>query len=166
MSGIIDCEMHIGDEVFVHGYIDEIRNDTIIIRNVGGYFGTTRDEVFYYEEDGYGTMNKAEPNSSEIPNNCETCRHWWKSEEVCLLDDCQYEPEFEPHHRGEVTEMVEPQIIACPIQDDYAWIYEDEPQTDCKNCNNHDRCVYQPKDEPQRKGASDGNESNDCSRER
>lgn len=62
MSGIIDCEMHIGDEVFVHGYIDEIRNDTIIIRNVGGYFGTSRDEVFYYEEDerGYGTMNEAD----------------------------------------------------------------------------------------------------------
>lgn len=51
MGRIIDCEMHIGDEVFVHGYIDEIRNDTIIIRNVGGYFGTSRDEVFYYEED-------------------------------------------------------------------------------------------------------------------
>ena len=77
MSGIIDCEMHIGDEVFVHGYIDEIRNDTIIIRNVGGYFGTSRDEVFYYEEDerGYGTMNEAdrktEPSNSEKPNNCE-----------------------------------------------------------------------------------------------
>ena len=74
MSGIIDCEMHIGDEVFVHGYIDEIRNDTIIIRNVGGYFGTSRDEVFYYEEDerGYGTMNEADrktENSSEKPNN-------------------------------------------------------------------------------------------------
>jgi hypothetical protein len=72
MSGIIDCEMHIGDEVFVHGYIDEIRNDTIIIRNVGGYFGTSRDEVFYYEEDDYGTMLKADrkdENSSEKPNN-------------------------------------------------------------------------------------------------
>ena len=89
MSGIIDCEMHIGDEVFVHGYIDEIRNDTIIIRNVGGYFGTSRDEVFYYEEDelGYGTMNEAdrktEPNSSEIPNNCEACEHWSDTEDGC-----------------------------------------------------------------------------------
>ena len=67
-------QMKIGDEVFVHGYIDEIRNDTIIIRNVGGYFGTSRDEVFYYEEDerGYGTMNEADrktENSSEKPNN-------------------------------------------------------------------------------------------------
>lgn len=37
--------MKIGDEVFVHGYVDEIRKDTVIIRNNGGYFGTTEDEV-------------------------------------------------------------------------------------------------------------------------
>ena len=49
------------------------------------------------------------PTSSEKPNNCETCRHWWKSEDVCMLDDCHYEPKDEPHHSGEVTEMVEPQ---------------------------------------------------------
>ena len=45
MSEIIDCEMHIGDEVFVHGYIDEIRNDCIIIKNDGGYFGTVKGEI-------------------------------------------------------------------------------------------------------------------------
>ena len=75
MSGIIDCEMHIGDEVFVHGYIDEIRNDTIIIRNVGGYFGTSRDEVFYYEEDerGYGTMNEADRKNEPQSEYCPTC---------------------------------------------------------------------------------------------
>lgn len=33
---------------------------------------------------------------SEKPNNCDTCRHWWKSEDVCLLDDCHYEPKDEP----------------------------------------------------------------------
>ena len=62
MSEIIDCEMRIGDEVFVHGYIDEIRKDVIIIRNEGGYFGTVPSEMFYYEEDinGYGTMNEAD----------------------------------------------------------------------------------------------------------
>ena len=32
--------MKIGDEIYVHGYIDEIRKHTIIIRNDGGYFGT------------------------------------------------------------------------------------------------------------------------------
>ncbi len=37
--------MKIGDEVYVHGYIDEIRSDTIIIRNDGGYFGTVPTEV-------------------------------------------------------------------------------------------------------------------------
>lgn len=35
----------IGDEVYVHGYIDEIRNDTVIVRNKGGYFGTVKDEI-------------------------------------------------------------------------------------------------------------------------
>lgn len=37
--------MNIGDRVFVHGYVDEIRNGTIIIRNRGGYFGTDPSEV-------------------------------------------------------------------------------------------------------------------------
>lgn len=37
--------MKIGDRVFVHGYIDEIRKDTVIIRNAGGYFGTIPSEV-------------------------------------------------------------------------------------------------------------------------
>ena len=60
--------MKIGDEVYVHGYIDEIRQDTIIIRNDGGYFGTVpseiteRDKIIYckdckflrwYEDDEY-----------------------------------------------------------------------------------------------------------------
>lgn len=37
--------MKIGDRVFVRGYIDEIRKDTVIIRNNGGYFGTIPSEV-------------------------------------------------------------------------------------------------------------------------
>lgn len=37
--------MKIGDMVFVRGYIDEIRKDTVIIRNNGGYFGTVPDEI-------------------------------------------------------------------------------------------------------------------------
>ena len=37
--------MKIGDEVFVHGYVDEIRNDVVIIKNEGGYFGTAKEEV-------------------------------------------------------------------------------------------------------------------------
>lgn len=37
--------MKIGDNVYVHGYVDEIRNDTVIIRNKGGFFGTVRSEI-------------------------------------------------------------------------------------------------------------------------
>lgn len=37
--------MKIGDEVFVHGYVDEMRKDVVIIRNDGGYFGTDPCEV-------------------------------------------------------------------------------------------------------------------------
>lgn len=37
--------MKVGDEVYVHGYIDEIRQDIVIIRNNGGYFGTFSSEV-------------------------------------------------------------------------------------------------------------------------
>lgn len=42
--------MKIGDEIYIHGYIDEIRGDTVIIRNEGGYFGTTKEEVKSKEE--------------------------------------------------------------------------------------------------------------------
>ena len=37
--------MKIGDEVFVHGYVDEIRKDVVIVKNEGGYFGTVKEEV-------------------------------------------------------------------------------------------------------------------------
>ena len=38
--------MKIGDEILIHGFVDEIRKDAIIVRNDGGYFGTTKDEVY------------------------------------------------------------------------------------------------------------------------
>ena len=37
--------MKIGDEVYIHGCIDEIRGKTVIIRNKGGYFGTVKSEI-------------------------------------------------------------------------------------------------------------------------
>lgn len=43
--------MQIGDEVYIHGYIDELRGDTVIIRNDGGYFGTARSEIRPNDED-------------------------------------------------------------------------------------------------------------------
>lgn len=55
--------MKIGDEVYVHGYIDEIRNDVIIIRNDGGYFGTVTSEVMEKEET---LQNLTKPNKSDL----------------------------------------------------------------------------------------------------
>ena len=43
--------MKIGDEVYIHGYIDEIRNDVIIIKNQGGYFGTIKSEEYLTAEE-------------------------------------------------------------------------------------------------------------------
>lgn len=37
--------MKIGDRVYVHGHVDEIRKDCVIIRNEGGYFGTVKSEI-------------------------------------------------------------------------------------------------------------------------
>lgn len=42
--------MKIGDEVYVHGYVDEIRKDVVVIRNEGGYFGTVPGEVANHPE--------------------------------------------------------------------------------------------------------------------
>lgn len=55
--------MKIGDEVYVHGYIDEIRQDTVIIRNDGGYFGTVPSEVVDQEET---LQNLTKPNKSDL----------------------------------------------------------------------------------------------------
>lgn len=38
--------MKIGEEVYIHGYIDEIRSNCVIIRNEGGFFGTVEEEIF------------------------------------------------------------------------------------------------------------------------
>ena len=57
--------MKIGDEVFVHGYIDEIRKDTVIIRNNGGYFGTIPSEVIT------GELQSARPDNQI--NLCDSC---------------------------------------------------------------------------------------------
>ncbi|MDY6296631.1 MAG: hypothetical protein SPL45_10095 [Schwartzia succinivorans] len=40
--------MKIGDRCFVHGYVDEIRKDTVIIRNKGGYFGKSAEKMCFY----------------------------------------------------------------------------------------------------------------------
>lgn len=55
--------MKIGDRVFIHGYVDEIRKETVIIRNKGGYFGTDKSEVIVSAKD------------IEPVVRCKDCRH-------------------------------------------------------------------------------------------
>ena len=43
--------MRIGDEIYIHGYVDEIRNDVVIVRNGGGYFGTIPTEIITTDAD-------------------------------------------------------------------------------------------------------------------
>lgn len=43
--------MKIGDEIYVRGIVDEIRGDTVIIKNEGGYFGTSKTEVMLRDEE-------------------------------------------------------------------------------------------------------------------
>lgn len=62
--------MKIGDRVFVRGYIDEIRKDTVIIRNAGGYFGTIPSEVIT------GELPSAQPQIT----HCAECIHWKHSD--------------------------------------------------------------------------------------
>lgn len=53
--------MRIGEEVRVRGVVDEIRKDTVIIKNRGGYFGTVPEEIEGIEQ--------------EI-TSCTTCKHF------------------------------------------------------------------------------------------
>jgi hypothetical protein len=84
----------IGQEVLIHGYIDEIRKDTIIIRNDGGYFGTVEWEVTDIEmPDTNDVLDKIRAEIDELDryydndyfstNNCPM----YKCNEVLLIID-------------------------------------------------------------------------------
>ena len=38
-------DIRIGDEVYIHGFVYDVRKDVVIIKNEGGYFGTVADEI-------------------------------------------------------------------------------------------------------------------------
>ena len=65
----------IGDRIFVRGYIDEIRKDTVIVRNDGGYFGTILSEVM-------GELPSARP---EIIR-CKDCKY----AHLTVSGECKY----------------------------------------------------------------------------
>jgi len=77
--------MKIGDRCFVHGYIDEIRKDTVIVRNKGGYFGTDPSEVLVGE--------LPERKTGRWIEAVEDWRHqivWWKCSECGMDVSTQY----------------------------------------------------------------------------
>lgn len=69
--------MKIGDRVYVHGFVDEIRKDTVIIRNEGGYFGTVKSEIV--------EAQKAEDIVSAI--RCKYCKYYEETIGTCLLTE-------------------------------------------------------------------------------
>lgn len=64
--------MKIGDEVYVHGYVDEIRKDAVIIKNEGGYFGTVADEI----------MPSAQP-EYRLDEWCTDCKEYDTEKHCC-----------------------------------------------------------------------------------
>ena len=71
--------MKIGDTVYVHGYVDEIRKDTVIIRNDGGYFGTVPTEVYMM-----GLVH------------CKDCRYWQDNNGGYPHPDCKWNKDETP----------------------------------------------------------------------
>lgn len=125
--------MKIGDEVYVHGYVDEIRKDCVIIRNDGGYFGTVPNECYDYKEDalGYGTMNEAEqtePSNSEKPNNCDEPQTELVNDSPILVKDL-VDDEFNPY--DEECMRCKHLKLKCEFIPTYCkFESRDEPQTD------------------------------------
>ena len=71
--------MKIGDKVYIRGYVDEIRKDTVIIHNYGGYFGTAASEIIEPER----TCSTCRYNANEWDEEpCDSCtsggseNHW------------------------------------------------------------------------------------------
>ena len=114
--------MKIGDEVYVHGYVDEIRKDCIIIRNDGGYFGTVEDEIVNFEIKAWH-KDYVEPKVTIEGNpqtDCNpTCEFY---DEQCLSVDCygccdgysRYKPKDEPQLVKESTEVVKDLVKDTP----------------------------------------------------
>lgn len=69
--------MKIGDDVFIHGYVNEIRKDIVIIENKGGYFGTVAEEIYeqgHDDEQRTGDWIEHEVNLIEF-FECDQCHH-------------------------------------------------------------------------------------------
>ena len=76
--------MKIGDEIYVHGFVDEIRKDVVIIKNEGGYFGTVPGEIIkYVEREQKTTVSVLPDENGYYPNVCGMCAN--AESELCKL---------------------------------------------------------------------------------
>ena len=109
-------------------------------------------ETYPYGVEGYPP--RAETNSSEKPNNCDTCRHnklEWYSEvcDGCSKAHSNYEPQDEPQ-----TELVnDSPILVKDLVDDELNPYDEEWMR-CKHLKLKCEfiptyCKFEPRDEPQ-----------------
>ena len=92
----------IGDRVFVRGHIDEIRKDTVIIRNNGGYFGTIPSEVIT------GELPSAQQDVTDTnvgKKTCKTC-HLWEDGELNIA--CPWGSNYE-HYEDDYCSLWEKQ---------------------------------------------------------
>ena len=153
---MIDGRYRIGDEVYIHGYIDEIRNGTIIIRNEGGYFGTAKDEVYTIDRcdtaDRMDELNHFKNVVKEIVHRSNDC--WYDTKLLAnavyaILRYLMADRKDEPSVRNNRTVEDEAQYHTCAtcrnkdilckncVGDNYEPTcqnirqVEDEPQTDC-----------------------------------
>ena len=91
--------MKIGDRIYVHGHVDEIRKDTVIVRNKGGYFGTVPSEIIVATEADavVNVVRCRDCKHSRIEGNTTKYR-WCKGLNVAINDNdyCSYAERREP----------------------------------------------------------------------
>ena len=78
-------DMKIGDEIYIHGYVDEIRKDVVIVKNGGGYFGTIPTEIITTEDDCISRKDAVD-----------ACLNGWNKDYKEILSDLQTMPTVQP----------------------------------------------------------------------
>ena len=110
--------MKIGDRIYVRGYIDEIRKDTVIVRNDGGYFGTVLSEVT-------GELPSAQP-EYRLDEWCTDCKEYDTERHCC--------PRFNQVIRTTLDEMKSERKKG-------KWIdYTDDGYVECPFCHSATNC--------------------------
>ncbi len=84
-------DIRIGDEVYIHGFVDEVRKDVVIIKNEGGYFGTVADEIMPSAQPEWGNHMVACLLAELFDDTC-ACNYngidEWLPEKCEVIDAC------------------------------------------------------------------------------